>query len=91
MKFSELVRYSLMIEATDDPTFLSFYSPDLGGGFTGVGHSIENCSYTHYGLFCNVIASETWLKDHSFGQTSVIANEVKQSPHFQRTASLRSQ
>ena len=36
--------YSLVIEATDDPTFFAFYSPDLGG-FTGVGHPIEDCLY----------------------------------------------
>ena len=34
--------YSLIIEATADPNFFSFYSPDLAG-FTGVGHSIEDC------------------------------------------------
>ncbi|HYO14887.1 MAG TPA: type II toxin-antitoxin system HicB family antitoxin [Thermoanaerobaculia bacterium] len=36
--------YSLIIEATDDPGFFGFYSPDLEG-FTGVGHSIEDCLY----------------------------------------------
>jgi predicted RNase H-like HicB family nuclease len=36
--------YSLVIEATEDPTFFGFYSPDLSG-FTGVGHSIEDCLY----------------------------------------------
>ena len=36
--------YSLVIEATEDPNFLGFYSPDLEG-FTGVGHSIEDCLY----------------------------------------------
>ena len=36
--------YSLVIEATDDPNFFGFYSPDLEG-FTGVGHSIEDCLY----------------------------------------------
>jgi predicted RNase H-like HicB family nuclease len=36
--------YSLVIEATDDPDFFAFYSPDLEG-FTGVGHSIEDCVY----------------------------------------------
>jgi predicted RNase H-like HicB family nuclease len=36
--------YSLVIEATDDPNFYGFYSPDLEG-FTGVGHSIEDCLY----------------------------------------------
>lgn len=36
--------YALVIEATDDPTFFGFYSPDLEG-FSGAGHSIENCLY----------------------------------------------
>ncbi|HEX8524865.1 MAG TPA: hypothetical protein VF669_21620 [Tepidisphaeraceae bacterium] len=36
--------YSLVIEATSDPGFFGFYSPDLEG-FTGVGHSIEDCVY----------------------------------------------
>jgi predicted RNase H-like HicB family nuclease len=36
--------YSLVIEATDEPDFFGFYSPDLEG-FTGVGHSIEDCLY----------------------------------------------
>lgn len=38
------LKYSLVIEATEDPTFFSFYSPDLEG-FTGVGHSVEDCLY----------------------------------------------
>ncbi|MBU6402943.1 MAG: type II toxin-antitoxin system HicB family antitoxin [Verrucomicrobia bacterium] len=38
------LRYSLVIEATEDPDFFGFYSPDLEG-FTGVGHSIEDCLY----------------------------------------------
>ncbi len=36
--------YSLIIEATDDPAFFGFYSPDLEG-FSGIGHSIEDCVY----------------------------------------------
>jgi predicted RNase H-like HicB family nuclease len=36
--------YSLVIEATKDPDFFGFYSPDLEG-FTGIGHSIEDCLY----------------------------------------------
>ena len=36
--------YSLVIEATDEEDFFGFYSPDLEG-FTGVGHSIEDCVY----------------------------------------------
>lgn len=38
------LKYSLVIGATNDPTFFGFYSPDLEG-FTGVGHSIEDCLY----------------------------------------------
>jgi predicted RNase H-like HicB family nuclease len=38
------LKYSLTIEATDDPRFFGFYSPDLEG-FTGVGNSIEDCLY----------------------------------------------
>ena len=36
--------YSLVIEATEDPTFFGFHSPDLVG-FTGIGHSVEDCLY----------------------------------------------
>jgi len=38
------LKYSLVIEATNDPTFFGFYSLDLQG-FSGVGHSIEDCLY----------------------------------------------
>ena len=38
------LKYSLMIEATEDSNFFGFYSPDLEG-FTGVGNSIEDCLY----------------------------------------------
>ncbi len=44
------LKYSLVIEATDDPAFFSFYSPDLSG-FSGVGHSVEDCLYqTKWGV-----------------------------------------
>ena len=36
------LQYSLVIEATKESDFLGFYSPELEG-FTGVGHSIEDC------------------------------------------------
>lgn len=38
------LKYSLVIEATEDPEFFGFYSPDLEG-FTGIGHSVEDCLY----------------------------------------------
>ena len=36
--------YSLVIETTEEPDFFGFYSPDLEG-FTGIGHSVEDCIY----------------------------------------------
>jgi len=36
--------YSLIIEATEEPDYFGFYSPDLQG-FTGIGHSVEDCIY----------------------------------------------
>jgi predicted RNase H-like HicB family nuclease len=36
--------YSLVIEATQEPDFFGFFSPELEG-FSGVGHSIEDCLY----------------------------------------------
>jgi predicted RNase H-like HicB family nuclease len=36
--------YSLTIEATEEPDYFGFYSPDLEG-FTGIGHSVEDCIY----------------------------------------------
>jgi len=36
--------YSLTIEATEEPDYFGFYSPELEG-FTGIGHSVEDCIY----------------------------------------------
>ena len=36
--------YSLVIEATEEPDYFGFYSPDLEG-FSGIGHSVEDCLY----------------------------------------------
>lgn len=48
------LRHSLVIEATADPSFFSFYSPDLPG-FPGVGHSVEDCLYkARWGLIEHV-------------------------------------
>jgi predicted RNase H-like HicB family nuclease len=38
------LEYSLIIEATKEPDYLGFYSPDLPG-FSGIGHSVEDCLY----------------------------------------------
>ena len=36
--------YSLIIEATEEPDYFGFYSPDLEG-FTGIGHYVEDCLF----------------------------------------------
>jgi predicted RNase H-like HicB family nuclease len=36
--------YSLIIEATSEPSYFGFYSAELEG-FSGIGHSIEDCLY----------------------------------------------
>jgi len=36
--------YSLVIEATEEPDYFGFFSPDLEG-FAGIGHSVEDCLY----------------------------------------------
>ena len=36
--------YSLIIEATEEPDYFGFYSPDLKG-FSGIGHSVEDCLF----------------------------------------------
>ena len=38
------LEYSLIIEATEEPDYFGFYSTDLEG-FSGIGHSIEDCIY----------------------------------------------
>jgi len=38
------LEYSLIIEAMEEPDYFGFYYPDLEG-FSGVGHSIEDCIY----------------------------------------------
>jgi len=38
------LKYSLIIEATEEPDFFGFYSTDLVG-FSGIGNSVEDCLY----------------------------------------------
>ncbi|MBC8554115.1 MAG: type II toxin-antitoxin system HicB family antitoxin [Candidatus Brocadiales bacterium] len=38
------LEYSLIIEATEEQDYFGFYSTDLEG-FSGIGHSIEDCIY----------------------------------------------
>jgi predicted RNase H-like HicB family nuclease len=43
-KKSAVYKQTLIIEATEEPDYFGFYSPDLEG-FTGIGHSVEDCIY----------------------------------------------
>src|SRR5712691_8379379 len=75
--------YSLVIEATDDPDFFGFYSTDLEG-FTGVGHSIEDCLYkARWGMADHV----QMMRDQGLpvpapnpNPTIIIQNESKLQP-----------
>jgi predicted RNase H-like HicB family nuclease len=77
------LKYSLVIEATTDPTFFGFYSPDLEG-FTGIGHSVEECLYkAKWGMEEQVVL----LREHDLpvpepnaNPTVVIQNERRMEP-----------
>lgn len=74
------LKYSLIIEATSDPNYFGFYSPDLEG-FTGIGHSIEDCIYeAKWGMAEHVaLLRERGLPvpPESANPTIVIQNEEK--------------
>jgi predicted RNase H-like HicB family nuclease len=75
--------YSLVIEATEEPDFFGFYSPDLEG-FTGIGHSVEDCLYkARWGMADHV----QMLREHGLSvptpnpnPTIVIQNDPKLEP-----------
>jgi predicted RNase H-like HicB family nuclease len=75
--------YSLVIEATKEPDFFGFYSPDLEG-FTGIGHSVEDCLYkAHWGMADHVqMLREQGLTVPALNPnpTIVIQNEPKLQP-----------
>ncbi len=72
--------YSLVVEATADPTFFGFYSPELEG-FSGIGHSIEDCLYqARFGMEEHVgVLRETGLPipPESADPTVMIRNESR--------------
>ena len=72
--------YSLVIEATDDPNFFGFYSPDLEG-FTGIGHSVEDCLYkAKWGMEEHVaLPKEQGLPvpEHAHAPKVIIQNEER--------------
>lgn len=77
------MKYSLVIEATDDPTFFGFYCPELEG-FTGVGHSVEDCLYkANWGMEEHIaLLKEEGLPvpEPNPNPTVVIQNELQLEP-----------
>jgi predicted RNase H-like HicB family nuclease len=77
------LRYSLIIEATDDPNFFGFYSPDLEG-FTGVGHSIEDCLYkAKWGMEEHVtllVEQNLPVPETNTNPTVIVQNEAELAP-----------
>jgi predicted RNase H-like HicB family nuclease len=73
--------YSLVIEATAEPDYFGFYSTELEG-FSGVGHSVEDCLYkAKWGMHEHVqLLQEQKLPVPPPNQnpTVVIQNEVPQ-------------
>jgi predicted RNase H-like HicB family nuclease len=77
------LKYSLVIEATEDPNFFGFYSPDLEG-FTGVGHSIEDCLYkARWGMDEHVallVEQNLHVPEPNPNPTVVVQNERRLEP-----------
>ncbi|HKP37606.1 MAG TPA: type II toxin-antitoxin system HicB family antitoxin [Pyrinomonadaceae bacterium] len=77
------LKYSLVIEATSDPSFFGFYSPDLEG-FSGVGHSIEDCLYkARWGMEEHVdllIKNNLPVPDRNPNPTVTVQNEAELAP-----------
>ena len=77
------LKYSLVIEATTDPTFFGFHSPDLEG-FSGVGHSVEDCLYkAKWGMEEHVVVLHEQslpVPEPNANPTVVIQNERRLEP-----------
>lgn len=77
------LKYSLVIEATTDPTLFGFYSPDLEG-FTGIGHSVEDCLYkAKWGMEEHVdllLENHLPVPEPNANPTVVIQNERRFEP-----------
>jgi predicted RNase H-like HicB family nuclease len=77
------LKYSLIIEATTDPNFFGFYSPGLEG-FTGVGHSIEDCLYkAKWGIeehIAMLAEQRLPIPETNSNPTVVVQNEIELAP-----------
>lgn len=72
-------KYSLIIEATVDPNFFGFYSPDLEG-FTGVGHSIDKAKWG-MAEHVEMLAQEKLpVPDPNPNPTVVVQNDAQLAP-----------
>jgi predicted RNase H-like HicB family nuclease len=74
--------YSLVIEATSEPDFFGFYSPELEG-FSGIGHSVEDCLYkARWGMKEHVetlVEQQLPVPPTSADPTVIIRNEERGS------------
>ncbi len=80
--------YSLIIEATDEPDFFGFYSPDLEG-FTGIGHSVEDCLYqARWGMkeHVELLAERNLPIPRSGGDPTVLIRNAGKAPADNETA-----
>jgi len=72
--------YSLVIEATEEPDYFGFYSTDLKG-FTGIGHSIEDCIYkAKWGMkerLSLLVENKMPVPPKNPNPTVIIQNEIK--------------
>lgn len=74
--------YSLVIEATEEADFFGFYSPELEG-FTGIGHSVEDCIYNaRWGMKEHVAL----LREHGYPVPPVNPNPTITIPNESRLA-----
>jgi predicted RNase H-like HicB family nuclease len=74
--------YSLVIEATSEPDFFGFFSPELEG-FTGIGHSVEDCLYqARWGMkeHLELMAQQNLpIPAGNSNPTVIIRNETKEA------------
>ena len=76
--------YCLVIEATSEPDFFGFYSPDLEG-FTGIGHSVEDCLFqAKWGMqeFVQILSESSLPIPSPSGEPTVLIKNMEQEILF---------
>ncbi|HKI20503.1 MAG TPA: hypothetical protein VKA15_21625 [Isosphaeraceae bacterium] len=74
--------YSLVIEATDEPDYFGFHSPDLEG-FTGIGHTVEDCLYqAKWGMreFLQIMTERNMLIPPRTADPAVLIKNMTRDP-----------